>query len=171
MFRNFFNKLEIFEGIVSIFDCLLKKRCKCTWFLIKRRITNLSKQRVCYIACLKWSRANVPCVITWLRANVSCKLIYSLVKLPWVHMYSRANVSWALTCQRANVLYVLINNQIKFSMIFFPQTFGTFSLSFSYKIKLYMKKAQQAVTWVELWEWFWFVQSLSSGRCIITGRS
>ena len=74
--------------------------------------------------CLTCSSANVHCVLTCSHANVASVL-----------QCSRANVPYVLTCKTC----ITSNNKNKFSMTCFPQIFGTFSLPFSCKIRLYMK--------------------------------
>ena len=53
---------------------------------------------------------------------------------------SQSNVPFVPTCSRA----VTSNNKNKFSMTCFTYIFGTFLLSFSGELKLYMKSARQA---------------------------
>ena len=72
--------------------------------------------------------------------------------MPYMFTCSRANVSFVLKCSCANVPCVLTcltyshANVPTYSsaIILNKKIFGTFSLSFSYEIKVYMKSAWQA---------------------------
>ena len=102
-------------------------------------------------------RAHVPtclCVLTCSRGNVPCVLTCQRTL--------RAYVLTCLTCLHAHVLCVpkcsraiTSNNKSKFSMTCFTKIFGTFSLSFSWEIKLYVKSTynKQECLWKYLlWE-------------------
>ena len=82
------------------------------------RVTFFACLRTHFPTCLACSRAHVPYVLTRSRVNVPCMS----------------------TCSHT----ITSNNKNKLSVKFSTQIFGTFSLSFSCVIKLYMKSARQA---------------------------
>ena len=92
-------------------------------------VEDISQCEFAELQALRVQIANVSCVLMCSRANVPCVLTCSPANVPCVPTYSRAIAS---------------NNKNKFSMACFNKIFGTFSLSSSYEVKLYMKSARQA---------------------------
>ena len=128
-------------------------------FKIVQVVPNRVKHHKYESAKLRALRANMPCVLTCSRANVSCVLIRAHVSTCLA--YLRAHVPSVLTCSLANVPCLskcsrdINSNKNKFSVACFTKIFGTFSLSFSWEIKLYLKSIYDKQEYLRkhlLWE-------------------
>ena len=84
--------------------------------------------------CLECLRVHVPTCLRCLRNHVSAYLTCSRANVPCMITRGRANVLYVPTCLRT----ITSNNKNRFSMTFFIQIVGTFSLYFSCEIKLYI---------------------------------
>ena len=156
LFLRFYSskKTQFLRHPYILLNDLFRTLFKIDLCYIKEEFAKLRALRAHVSMCLVYLRANVSCVLTYSRANVSCVLTWSRVLCAYVPTCLpclRANVSYVLTCLRVNVPCVLTcsraitsNNKKKFSVTYFPEILDTFSLSFSYEIKLYMKSAWRA---------------------------
>ena len=122
-------------------------------------------------ANMSCSHTNVCCVLTCSCTNVSCVLTSSCGNMPFVltHLCDNAlcvlymlphYMCCVLTCSRVNVPCVLTcsrtitwNNKKCFQWHVLLRSFYTFSLSFSCKMRLYVKSASQAGMSLEIFIW------------------
>ena len=127
---------------------------------------------------LTCSRVNLSCVLTYSRANMSCShtnvccvLTCSCTNVSCVLTSSCGNMPFVLTHLCDNVLCVLYmlphymccvltcsrtitwNNKKCFQWHVLLRSFYTFSLSFSCKMRLYVKSASQAGMSLEIFIW------------------
>ena len=155
----------------------------CTYVLMCQRAFRahvLKYQRVLRAYVVMCQRANLSCVLISQRALHACVLLCLSALHTYLLTCQRTLRAYVLTCQRVLCAYVLScqhflyayvptcfcvltcscditsNNKNKFLITCFRYIFGTFSLSFSCKIKLYMKSARQ--TWMSLETFFWRIQ-------------
>ena len=95
--------------------------------------------------CLTCLCASVPSCFMCLHAPVPMCLVCLHAHVSTCLACLRAHVPFVLTCLHANVpcvhkcsCVITSNNKNKFSMTCFTYIFGTFSLSFSWEIKLFV---------------------------------
>ena len=115
--------------------------------------------RAYLLMCQRALCAYVPTCLTCLRAHVTTSLVCFRGHVPTCLSCLCAHVPTCLTCLRGHVPCVpncscgiTSNNKNKFSMTCFTYIFGTFSLSFLWKIKLYMNSiyGKQECLWKHL---------------------
>ena len=141
-FSCFFNNLNRKEESAKEEFALRAHVPTCLTCLRAHVPTCLTYLRAHVLTCLTCLRAHVQTCLACLRAHVSTYLACLCAQVSTCFACSRPNVPCVLKCSRTCVpkcsRAITSNNKNKFSMTCFTYIFGTFSLSFSWEIKLFV---------------------------------